>query len=160
MRAWNEARAEEIRSPAATRPWQHVLEPLSGYLTLGARVKAEPNLHGEAYNFGPRSEQNHTVVELLADLARHWGFTSIDQAYKVTGQLPFHEASLLKLNCDKALLHMKWESTLRYEETTEMVASWYVAYYKHKADMQAVTLAHIARYESTAAERGRIWTKA
>lgn len=99
MIAWSKGEVVEIRAPKATRPWQHVLEPLSGYLNLG--LELYENLHGEAFNFGPRAEQNHTVEELLIDLSKYWDF-------KVTGNIPFHEAGLLKLNCDKALFYQIW----------------------------------------------------
>jgi CDP-glucose 4,6-dehydratase len=76
MRAWSAAAPVEIRSPKATRPWQHVLEPLSGYLALGAALHESAKLHGEAFNFGPRAEHNHTVLELIQSLAQGWGHPS------------------------------------------------------------------------------------
>jgi CDP-glucose 4,6-dehydratase len=157
VRAWNEGRPAEIRSPQATRPWQHVLEPLSGYLTLGQSLAEQTKLHGEAYNFGPRAEQNHTVVDLLDDLGQFWGFASSDDAYQVTENIPFHEAGLLKLNCDKALLHLKWESNLEYSETVQLVGNWYTKFYREKADMHDMTLEQIALYERRGAERNRVW---
>lgn len=159
MRAWSEDRNVEIRSPQATRPWQHVLEPLSGYLALGQAVAQQPQLHGEAFNFGPRAEQNRTVVELLGDLGRRWGFDNSDQAYRVTANIPFHEAGLLKLSCDKALFHLKWEPNLDYAETISLVGDWYTAFYRERADMYALTLEQIAAYERTGAERNRVWTR-
>lgn len=158
MRAWSEGRTVEIRSPKATRPWQHVMEPLSGYLALGSAVAHKPELHGEAFNFGPRAEQNHTVIELLNDLAQHWGFDNADKAYKVTANIPFHEAGLLKLNCDKALFYMKWESNLFYPETIRLVSDWYAAYYHKRADMYALTLEQISAYEQLGVQRKRIWS--
>ena len=74
VEAWNEPKSVEIRSPGATRPWQHVLEPLSGYLNLGQALYNDKGLNGESFNFGPRAEQNHTVVELLKDLSEYWNF--------------------------------------------------------------------------------------
>jgi len=159
VRAWSEGRAVEIRSPRATRPWQHVLEPLSGYLVLGQALAQTPRMHGEAFNFGPKAELNHTVVDLLTDLSRSWGFESPDQAYRIAGNVPFHEASLLKLNCDKALSHLKWESNLHYAETIRLVGDWYRAYYREHADMYAMTMGQIEAYESLATERQRIWTE-
>jgi CDP-glucose 4,6-dehydratase len=159
MRAWSEGRPVEIRSPQATRPWQHVLEPLSGYLTLGQAASQQPLLHGEAFNFGPRAEQNHTVVDLLTDLSRSWGLKSPDQTYRSTGNVPFHEAGLLKLNCDKALFHLKWESNLNYAETIRLVGDWYRAHYREHADMYAATMGQIEAYESVGLERKRIWIK-
>ncbi len=158
MRAWNEARLVEIRSPKATRPWQHVLEPLSGYLALGASVYCDNSLHGEAFNFGPRAEQNHTVLDLIHKLAENWGFDNIKKAYKVTGDIPFHEAGLLKLNCDKALFYLKWECNLLYSETTLMVSEWYSTFYHSKGDMYGFTVQQINDYEQLGLARNRIWS--
>ena len=69
MESWSKGEIVEIRAPKATRPWQHVLEPLSGYLNLGQVLYEDSALHGEGFNFGPRAEQNHTVVDLLIDLS-------------------------------------------------------------------------------------------
>jgi len=159
MRAWSEGRSVEIRSPNATRPWQHVLEPLSGYLALGQAVAQRPQLHGEAFNFGPRAEQNRTVVELLSDLGRCWKFSEGEEAYRVTARVPFHEAGLLKLNCDKALFHLKWESNLDYADTIRLVGRWYSAFYREHADMYALTLEQIAAYERLGSERDRVWSR-
>lgn len=160
MRAWNEGRTVEIRSPQATRPWQHVLEPLSGYLTLGMALEGSQELHGGSFNFGPRSMQNHTVVELLGELSQYWDFKNSNDAYSVTGNIPFHEAGLLKLNCDKALHHLKWESNLDFAETISLVSEWYYTFYRDNIDMYAYTQNQIDRYESLAQKRGRVWGQA
>lgn len=157
VRAWSEGRTVEIRSPQATRPWQHVLEPLSGYLALGQAAACQPKLHGEAFNFGPQADQNRTVIELLGDLGRTWGFENTDQAYRVTANIPFNEAGLLKLNCDKALFHLKWEPNLHYAEAIRLVGDWYKGFYRENADMYALTLEQIAAYERYAVDRNRIW---
>jgi CDP-glucose 4,6-dehydratase len=157
VRAWSKDEAVKIRSPKATRPWQHVLEPLSGYLALGVAL-AEAQLHGEAFNFGPRAEQNNTVLDLLHDIAKRWGYTDLEKAVRVTANIPFHEAGLLKLSCDKALLHLKWEPNLIYRETVDFVSDWYIGYYKNKVDMYALTHSQISEYEAIAALRGRVWT--
>jgi CDP-glucose 4,6-dehydratase len=157
VRAWGRGERVEIRSPSATRPWQHVLEPLSGYLALGEHVARTGKGDGESYNFGPRAEQNRTVVELLGDLGLIWGFERADQAYAVTGNVPFHEAGLLKLNCDKALLELGWEPNLSYRECMNMTGSWYRSVLKDGAPAGDLTLEHVAEYERIAAERGRAW---
>lgn len=158
VRAWNDNESVEIRSPKATRPWQHVLEPLSGYLTLGHAVFQRDELHGEAFNFGPAAEQNHTVIELLSDLAKYWGIKDED-AYTITANIPFHEAGLLKLNCDKALSYLKWEATLKYPETINFVGDWYTAYYKIKVDLYDKTIWQINEFERIATSRSRIWSE-
>jgi len=159
MRAWSVGNTVEIRSPQSTRPWQHVLEPLSGYLRLGQALAQNPGLHGEAFNFGPRSEQDRTVAELLGDLARHWGFAGSAQAYRVSADIPFHEATLLKLNCDKAQFHLKWVPNLDYAETLRLVGEWYSAFYHARADMYAMTQEQIAAYERIGAERELVWAR-
>ncbi len=158
IRAWNAGGTVQIRSPRATRPWQHVLEPLSGYLDLGARLAASQHLHGESYNFGPKGEQNATVLELLSDLAGIWGFKDPSEAYLVTNDIPFHEAGLLKLNIDKAMAELKWMPTLTYNECVDMTGSWYRDVVKDGGDASLVTEAHIANYEALAMERDRAWS--
>ncbi len=159
VRAWLSGGVVEIRSPAATRPWQHVLEPLSGYLTLGARLAQGPALHGESYNFGPRAEQNNRVVDLLVDLARIWGFDDPSQSFCITGDAPFHEAGLLKLSCDKALFDLRWEPNLSYAECVEMTGGWYRDVLKNGASAAEVTTRHVREYEAKAVERSRVWTR-
>jgi len=159
IEAWSEQRSVEIRSPNATRPWQHVLEPLSGYLTLGHAAAEKSELHGNAFNFGPKAEQNHTVIDLLEELGQYWGFEKTEDSYHITDNIPFHEAGLLKLNCDKALSMLKWESNLDYKETCQLVGSWYTSYYKKDEDLFALTTKQIESYESIGGERGRVWSQ-
>ncbi|MEA1673529.1 CDP-glucose 4,6-dehydratase [Nitrospirillum sp. BR 11163] len=159
VRAWKAKQSVQIRSPRATRPWQHVLEPLSGYLQLGARLVADDRFNGESYNFGPKAEQNATVVELLSDLAGIWGFESSDDAYVVTNDIPFHEAGLLKLNIDKAMAELKWMPTLNYEECVDFTGSWYRDVVKNGGSASEITARDIAFYENKAGERGCVWAK-
>ena len=148
MKNWSEGKKVEIRSPKATRPWQHVLEPLSGYLTLGAKLYEDESFNGEAFNFGPRAEQNRTVIELLEDLSKYWNFDSVDEAYTITDNIPFHEAGLLKLNCDKALFYLKWQATLAYKDTIRFTSEWYYDYYVNRKNMLDKTLSQINEYEN------------
>ena len=160
MQAWSEGETVEIRAPKATRPWQHVLEPLSGYLNLGQVLYEDASLHGEAFNFGPRAEQNHTVVDLLVDLSKYWHFENESTAYKVTDNIPFHEAGLLKLNCDKALFFMKWQANLEYKDTIRFTSEWYYDFYKNRdKNILDKTLEQISEYESMAKNRGLKWTE-
>ena len=158
MQAWSEKLSVEIRSPDATRPWQHVLEPLSGYLNLGEALYTNKTLHGEAFNFGPRAEQNHTVKELLEDLSKYWHFDDVSNAFTVTDNVPFHEAGLLKLNCDKALFYLKWQANLEYTQTIKFTSEWYYDFYENKADMYAKTIEQIVEYEAIAKSRNLQWT--
>lgn len=156
VRSWSVERAVEIRSPDATRPWQHVLEPLSGYLWLGAKLNTDSNLNGESFNFGPRAEQSRRVVDLIADVFEHWHADF--ECYKIAGNVPFHEAGLLKLNCDKALFHLRWEPTLSYRECVRMVGEWYAAYYRGGGGIDVLTEQQIRKYMELAIMRGNEWT--
>jgi CDP-glucose 4,6-dehydratase len=159
MKNWADGKIVELRSPEATRPWQHVLEPLSGYLTLGSQLNSDARLLGESFNFGPRSEQNRTVLELLTDLSQQWNFNKAEDAYSVTDNIPFHEAGLLKLNCDKALFNLRWEANLSYKECVKMVGEWYYSFYKMEKDMYKLTLDQITQYEDLAMKRDLIWNQ-
>ncbi len=156
VRAWSQGQAVTIRQPKATRPWQHVLEPLSGYLHLGVLLGACSDLDGESFNFGPRGDQNTRVVDLLTHLALGW---DLDHPYTVIPDATMKEAGLLKLNCDKALVHLHWEPTLLYAEMVEMVSGWYRQFYQEKYDMREYTLAQIAQYEALAVARGLAWSR-
>ncbi len=158
IRSWTKGDQVEIRSPNATRPWQHVLEPLSGYLTLGQNLYENNNFHGEQFNFGPRSEQNRTVVEVLSELTKYWNFSNPYEAFKVTSDKPFNEAGLLKLNCDKALHYLKWEANLDFDTCIKFVGEWYSENNHDDKDMMAVTLNQITEYEEIANRENRIWT--
>lgn len=159
MRAWSKNKIVEIRSPEATRPWQHVLEPLSGYLNLGQELASNSNLNGESFNFGPKAEYSHSVKTLLQDLSEFWHFQKPTDAYHVTANIPFHEAGLLKLNCDKALFHFKWLPTLDYEELIRFTSKWYYAFYQAQENMLNFTLQQIQRYEQLAQAKEIQWTE-
>jgi CDP-glucose 4,6-dehydratase len=157
VKAFSKNEVVEIRSPKATRPWQHVLEPLSGYLTLGQYLYEGKSENGEAYNFGPRAEQTKTVFELVQDLAKLWGIDP-EKAVCLTGNVPFHEATLLKLNCDKALAYLNWHSTLHYEQCIQFIADWYRAYYiDGRKDMFELTCAQIEKYMDAAKTQQLKW---
>ena len=155
--SWNNRQPVKIRSPEATRPWQHVLEPLSGYLWLGASLSTNEEINGESFNFGPRAEQNRRVVDLITDVFQYW--QKEFDCYQITGNIPFHEAGLLKLSCDKALYHLRWEPTLKYEECVKLVGEWYSEFYLQDQDVGALTQQQIELYMQLAEKRGIRWTQ-
>ena len=159
IRAWAENRIVEIRCPDATRPWQHVLEPISGYLNLAAKLAENFELNGESFNFGPNAEYNHSVKNLLEDLAKTWKFSDVSDAYAVTDNIEFHEAGLLKLNCDKALSHLKWTATMNYAQLLKFTGEWYYNFYKNNdIDMFNYTLDQITQYQYLARKKGIKWS--
>jgi len=159
MQAWSKKTAVDIRSPMATRPWQHVLEPLSGYLALGTMLAGNEQLHGEAYNFGPPAHQNHPVQELIDEMAKCWDHVKWNDVSESENHL--HEAGLLKLNCDKALFDLQWKPTLAFNETVEMTVEWYRHYYQNsEASIYDFTISQIDAYTKLASERKLPWASA
>ena len=156
IRAWVGKEAVEIRNPRATRPWQHVLEPLSGYLALGMRLLKDRNLAGEAFNFGPPPNQNHTVETLIRAMSDHWAGASFLLTAKENSP---HEAGLLKLDCDKANWLLSWKPVLSFADTVRLTAEWYREEGGGKENMLPVTLAQIEIYERLALEGDLEWTR-
>jgi len=156
MDAWANGRTVDIRSPDATRPWQHVLEPLSGYLCLANDLFVSDDNHGEAYNFGPSSDQNYPVSQLIDEMSKYWDQIKWNDTSKDEAHL--HEAGLLKLNCDKALFDLQWRSALAFEETVKMTVEWYRLYYQGKPhSMRDFTIAQIEAYIEAAKLQGIAW---
>ncbi|MBN4066864.1 CDP-glucose 4,6-dehydratase [Simkania negevensis] len=147
IRAWPAGASLTIRSPESVRPWQHVLEPLSGYLLLGQQLSRQPNeFNGQSFNFGPRKESVRTVQDLLSQFKKHWptGETLTDSSQIQNKR----EAGLLMLNIDKAARMLDWRPLLSFEESIAMTAEWYHTYYQNKdADMAEITLNQIRHYE-------------
>ena len=143
----------QIRNPQATRPWQHVLEPLSGYLALGEKLLKGETSFAEGWNFGPAHDGMITVAETAAALARCWDAVQITTPPQ-TGQP--HEACLLKLDCTKAAERLQWHGVLTPEEAFRMTAEWYKAFYLER---QLLTREQLAAYIQKAEDRGLAWTK-
>lgn len=150
IRALEKGASLEIRSPLATRPWQHVLECLSGYLLLGQRLLEGHRTFADAWNFGPAPEDNRTVAEVLVALQRFWP----QLAWNVSTSPQPHEANLLYLDCSKARSHLQWAPVLSLEEGIAMTADWYL---KHHTTGQAVTRAQLTEYLRAAQATGAKW---
>ena len=145
MNSWARGKVVNIRSPLSTRPWQHVLEPLSGYLIQAIDLDDNSRNHGEAYNFGPNANQNHSVAALIDEMMKYWNKV---QWKDTSGSDKYaHEAGLLKLNCDKALHALNWTPTLNFEKTIQMTVEWYKHYYKNQEhSMYDFTMSQIKEY--------------
>lgn len=118
-----EDRSLQVRNPESTRPWQHVLEPLSGYLTLAAcLLSGYEGIHGEAFNFGPSLEKAFTVGDVLQELQGQLEF-NWEKSNPET--LSFHEAQLLQLDWSKAASILSWRPVLAFDETINWTARWY-----------------------------------
>lgn len=142
-----------IRSPRATRPWQHVLEPLSGYLWLGARLIESPADHASGWNFGPENDDIVTVEEIVKETINTWGSGN----YSVQDEGGPHEAKLLKLDISKARTFLGWRPVYSAAAALEKTVSWYREYYDRKK-MIDFTRRQIHDYAAAAAERKIPWS--
>ncbi len=131
MRSLALGRSIELRNPQATRPWQHVLEPLSGYLRLAQQLTVAPRPHSTSYNFGPASESNRSVRELVDQLILRWpaGRGSRD----VSDPSAPHEAGLLHLVADRAHKQLGWRPRWDFSTTVAQTADWYRSVHEGKA---------------------------
>ena len=127
MRAASQNEKGVIRNPQATRPWQHVLEPLFGYLLLGQQLLEGKQEFSEAWNFGPTDEGHRNVLAVVRELQKHW--SNIDYQIETDEKNP-HEANLLKLDCSKAYAKLKWKSVWDSFTTFAKTAQWYKMYYE------------------------------
>jgi len=156
MRAWSSNQVVDIRNPLSTRPWQHVLEPLSGYLVLGATLARDRTFHGEAFNYGPPAGQNYSVSVLIDEMSKYWGNVRWNDISNSEQHL--HEAGLLKLNCDKALSKLEWVPTLQFDDTVRMTINWYKQYYEcGSRSMHDFSLSQICEYTDIAIHRKSSW---
>jgi hypothetical protein len=145
VRSLHKGEAIVVRNKTSTRPWQHVLEPLSGYLWLGACLtKPELSLFGDrlacAFNFGPELSSNKTVGELVDEILKHWPGRWIDKSYSYS----LHEAKLLNLSTDKAFHILKWEPTWDFETCVKIT----IEYYRSNNKLSNIINKHIDRGEN------------
>ena len=157
VRAWSKSETVCLRNPNATRPWQHVLEPLSGYLNLAMALSESNLLHGEPFNFGPPAAQNHSVGELVKQMSQHWDQVRC-QDVSEQKQGPY-ESGLLKLNCDKALHQLGWLANWDFVRTVKDTVEWYKTYYESPNRIAEKTHAQINRYQLDAKEKGLTWAQ-
>jgi CDP-glucose 4,6-dehydratase len=155
IKSWNLSEDLLIRYPNATRPWQHVLEPLSGYLLLGQKLYLNKNLCGEAFNFGPKSDANFSVIELLESIKKN--FTMLSWRI-IDSEVKLKESGLLKLNCDKSLHMLGWNSILNFEQTVRFVSNWYEKYYSNiNFDMYQISLNDINEFINLGIKQNVEW---
>lgn len=157
VKAWSTDNSVELRNPYSTRPWQHVLEPLSGYLCQAAALSQQHDLHGESFNFGPQAQQNHSVLELVQQMALHWEQVRWQDVSEST--VGPYESGLLKLNCDKALHYLNWRAVMGFEDTVRMTSEWYKAYYQQPEQIAATTISQIEAYTLIAKHQGLLWAQ-
>lgn len=150
VRAVSAGQSLEIRSPGATRPWQHVLESLSGYLLLASKLLKGEHRYADAWNFGPEPEGNRTVSEVLTRMATHW-----PELHWHLGQgEQAHESTLLYLDSAKARAHLNWQPTWQFDQALERTAAWYRAWYERG---ELISQRQLVGYVESARAAGNQW---
>ena len=150
VRAVMKGQSLEIRSPLATRPWQHVLESLSGYLLLGQRLLEGNNNCADAWNFGPEPEGNRTVSEVLSKLNANWS----SLRWHLTDLPQPHEATLLYLDSAKARSKLPWQPVWNFETSLKKTADWYRVWLE---DGKVTTREQLIEYLAAAKQTNVEW---
>ncbi|MCL2623425.1 MAG: CDP-glucose 4,6-dehydratase [Planctomycetaceae bacterium] len=153
VRAAASGEATVIRMPHAVRPWEHVLEPLAGYLLLGQKLLEGEKKYAQAWNFGPDAEGIVTVGELAEHAQTHWNALKINMTPQKNQGL--YETSHLALDCSKAKRRLGWKSVWSLEETVKHTMDWYREYYENK---KIATLDQLSQFAADAQGRKAIWT--
>jgi CDP-glucose 4,6-dehydratase len=142
IKAFEENTSVMVRNPLAIRPWQHVLEPLSGYLILAQALYENGSSYASAWNFGPHDEDAKSVQEVLELLISKWGQNA---AWSLDSAEQPHEAHLLKLDCSKAGAYLKWFPRWNLETAIEKIVEWN-HFFRQKKNMRALSLKQINQY--------------
>jgi CDP-glucose 4,6-dehydratase len=160
VRALQQNQVIPVRNPSATRPWQHVLEPLSGYLWLGAALARPDGLKPDAatlataFNFGPNPEANRTVGELVREVLKYWPGQWEDRSDPRAA----HEAKLLMLATEKARRLLHWQPVWPFEKAVAQTINWYHTVHERGAGLaEELTRAQIGEYEQNARTAGAAW---
>jgi len=140
-----------IRSPEATRPWQHVLEPLSAYLQLGQKLLEGKKEYAEAWNFGPNDDGATSVVKVVQEMQKIWN--KIEYRVEKNRANP-HEANLLKLDCSKARMKLHWKAIWNTHLTCVKTAEWYKTYYSQSL---VITASQLESYIHDARQADAEW---
>lgn len=141
LRAFEQKQSVVIRNPASTRPWQHVLEPLSGYLVLAQKLYQNPQEFAEGWNFGPYEDDAKPVDWILNHMVANWS----DASWELDKNAHPHEAGYLKLDISKANAKLHWHPTWRLEQTLAKIIQWHQAWLNN-ADMQKACLEEINEF--------------
>ena len=143
-------KAVAIRYPQATRPWQHVLEPLAGYLMLAQRLWSDPNAAAGAWNFGPGAAGHLSVAEVIEGFSRHWPAVRCE----IDSGAQLHEAALLHLDCHKAQTQLGWRPVWDANTTLQRTAHWYRRQHEHG---ELCSREDIAQYSADARIASLAW---
>jgi CDP-glucose 4,6-dehydratase len=145
LRAIESGQSVKIRNPQATRPWQHVLEPLDGYLLLAEKLYTEGQVFAEAFNFGPTEEDAKPVQWIVEQLTQSWGDGA---SWHLDGGTHPHEAHYLKLDCSKARIMLGWQPHWNLAQALQAIIVWQKVHRAHQSstEMRSLCLEQIKEY--------------
>ena len=155
VRALSKSEPIIIRNPQATRPWQHVLDPLCGYLSLAKNLWQHPDHFSGAWNFGPGVSDQITVAELAERFTTAWGSGTTEKPQ--IKEIPSHEAQILHLCIDKAVAGLKWQPVLDSLASIDWTVNWYKTWHSGQKASGAMSLEQIRKYSQMAMGKGG-WT--
>ncbi len=134
VKAWAKNKKVILRNPNSTRPWQHVLEAVMGYIILAINLNInQKKNNGLAFNFGPSTKKNYKVINCVKTFEKYWPKIK----WHISRNKNFKESSLLKLNSSKALKFLKWKGVLNFEQTIKLTAIWYRDFYKKRGKIDS-----------------------
>jgi CDP-glucose 4,6-dehydratase len=145
----------QVRNPVATRPWQHVLEPLSGYLEIGQKLLEGNPAFAQAWNFGPEDASSVSVQKVVGLFQEHWPDLQVAFNAQPAGQL--HEAMLLKLDVSKAWHYLKWQPVWGLAQTLAHTTLWYRQYYQQHTNARTLSLQDLTTFAQAAQQMGLGW---
>ena len=153
VKNWSKNKKVIIRNPNSIRPWQHVLEPVGGYLFLSYQLTKNAKLNSETFNFGPNYSNNLEVIKIVNKMSKDWEFNK----FEIKKDRSDIEAGLLKINCLKAKKIIKWKPLWNINETLKYTNEWYLNYYKKKNTTTEITMDQIKNYQKLATKKwGRL----
>ncbi len=155
IKSWSKNETVILRNPKSTRPWQHVLEPLSGYLSLATELNTNDQLNGESFNFGPIDTEQHTVINVVNEISQYWDKVK----WEVDEKSEIYESQLLRLNCDKAFNYIKWMPVMSFKETIKYTSEWYQKFYNDPKNMQEFSINQIKEFTHLASLKNLSWSK-
>lgn len=151
VKSWSQNLKAVIRNPNSTRPWQHVLEAVGGYLIFASKLSKNTNLRGEIFNFGPSTNKVFSVMKVVKNFKKYW--PKVLWVTKNKKKSKFTESTLLKLNSKKAKRLLKWKSVLTFNETIKLTAEWYKDYYNNSKTAKKQTINQIKNYQEILEKR-------
>lgn len=143
IKSWSINSSVKIRNPNSTRPWQHVLDAVYGYLLLAIKLKKNKKLNGQAFNFGPSTKNNFKVIDVLVLMKKFWKSINWTINEKKNNH---YESSLLKLNSNKSKKLLNWKANLNFEESIKYTTEWYKIFYKNRKKIRDLSSYQILQY--------------